>query len=265
MTIIAVDDEKIALEGLVNTIRQVSPDAEVYGFREAKDALDFVGSHPCDVAFLDIEMRAMNGMELARLLKLEHPQVNIVFATGYDEYMSQAFLLRASGYVTKPVTREKVRQELENLRNPVPICQEKKLRVQTFGYFEVFYGEEPDRFAYSKTKEMMAYLIDRNGALCTNGELMAVLWEDEAKTGGHTSYLKNIRKDLINTLEKYELADIVIRQRGMIGISPKNISCDYYDWLAGKPAGLNAYRGEYMNQYPWGEFTHGVLEKTGEH
>ncbi|MGN0341707.1 MAG: response regulator [Roseburia sp.] len=265
MTIIAVDDEKIALEGLVNTISQVSPEAEVHGFRDAKSALEFAGAHSCDVAFLDIEMRVLNGMELARRLKLENPLINIVFATGYDEYMSQAFLLRASGYVTKPVTREKVKQELENLRNPVPVSRENRIRVQTFGNFEVFYGEEPVRFQYSKTKEMLAYLIDRNGALCTNGELMAILWEDEAKSGGHTSYLKNIRKDLMSTLEKYGMEDAVIRQRGMIGISPPKISCDYFDWIAGKPAGLNAYRGEYMNQYPWSEFTHGVLEKDGEH
>lgn len=261
MTIIAVDDEKIALEGLVEAIENVVPDADVYGFRDAKMALDFVSNHFCDVAFLDIEMRNVNGIELARRVKISNPRVNIIFATGYDEYMSQAFLLRASGYVMKPITQEKIKQELDNLRNPVSVSEKKQIRVQTFGNFEVFYGDEPIKFQYSKTKEMLAYLIDRNGALCTNGELIGILWEDEENSKGHISYLKNIRKDLISTLEQYGQEGVVIRQRGKIGIATKKIQCDYFDWLTGTPNGINGYRGEYMNQYTWSEFTHGVLEK----
>ncbi|MGL4282475.1 hypothetical protein [Eubacterium aggregans] len=46
-----------------------------------------------------------------------------------------------------------------------------------------------------------------------------------------------------------------------MGIIVEQIQCDYYDWLAGKASGINAYRGEYMSQYSWGEETHGVLER----
>lgn len=262
MLIVAVDDEKIALEGLVEAIKRAAPDADVYGFRDANQAVDFIKDNSCDVAFLDIEMRGMNGIELARQMKLRNPRINIIFATGYDEYMNQAFTLRASGYVMKPVTQEKIKLEMENLRNPVQTSAKKELRIQTFGNFEVFYGDEPVKFQYSKTKELLAYLIDRNGALCTNGELMAILWEDEENAGGHISYLKNIRKDLVETLEKYGLKDAVSRQRGRIAIIPEKIQCDYFDWLTGKSTGINAYRGEYMNQYTWSEFTHGDLEKA---
>ena len=132
----------------------------------------------------------------------------------------------------------------------------------SWAIFEVFFGNEPVKFQYSKTKEMFAYLIDRNGALCTNGELISILWEEDGDVGNHVSYLKNIRKDLIDTLEYYGLKEAVIRQRGKIGIVPSKIKCDYFDWIIGKPDGINAYRGEYMNQYTWGEFTHGILENS---
>ena len=51
-----------------------------------------------------------------------------------------------------------------------------KVRFQTFGNFEVFIDGQPVKFKYNMTKEMLAYLVDRNRALCTNNEIMAVLW-----------------------------------------------------------------------------------------
>ena len=59
MKIIAVDDESIALEGLLDIIREVVPDAELNGFEYPEDALEFVEQHECNVAFLDVEMPEM--------------------------------------------------------------------------------------------------------------------------------------------------------------------------------------------------------------
>ena len=44
---------------------------------------------------------------------------------------------------------------------------------------EIFVGGRPLSFKRSKSKELLAYLVDRNGATCTNGEMLAVLWEDK--------------------------------------------------------------------------------------
>lgn len=73
----------------------------------------------CDVAFLDIQMRSMTGLELAKQLKERQPNVNIIFVTGFSEYTGEAIQLHASGYIEKPVTEEKIRRELDNLRHPV--------------------------------------------------------------------------------------------------------------------------------------------------
>ncbi len=79
MKILAVDDEKIALEGLISAIREVEPSAEIWGFRKVSQVLEFYSKQVCDVAFLDIQMRTMSGIELAKRLKLITPQVNIIF------------------------------------------------------------------------------------------------------------------------------------------------------------------------------------------
>ena len=258
MKIIAVDDERIALEGLLDVISEAAPDAQLNGFEYPEDALDFVVEHDCNVAFLDVEMAGMSGVELAEQLKLRNPDINIIFATGFEEYRKEAYDLHASGYLTKPITTDKVRKELSDLRRPIP--KRRRLRAQTFGNFEVYIDGAPISFKYSKTKELLAYLIDRRGALCTLAELQAVIFEDD---DGHESYMKSLRRDLLETLEAMGCGNAIAQQRGKLGVVPDNMDCDYYDWCDGKRMGL-VWHGEYMVQYSWSEYTTGVLERMNK-
>ena len=254
MIVVAVDDERFALENLADSIWQASPDAQIHSFRSPEDALDFAKETHVDVAFLDVEMVSMNGVELAELLKLFHPDINIIFSTGYGDYRDAAFDLHASGYLTKPITPEKVKKELENLRRPV--CNLKRIRIRAFGNFEVYLDGTPINFKYSKTKEMLAYLVDRKGALCTNGEIIAILFEDD---NGHEAYFRSLRKDLIDVLEAADCGEILSQQRGRIGIVPNLVDCDYFDWCDGKRSMSNTFPGEYMTQYSWSEYTNAML------
>ena len=254
MIVIAVDDERFALENLAESIEQVSPDAQIHRFRYPEDALNFAEGNYVDVAFLDVEMVGMNGVELAERLKLYHPDINIIFSTGYGHYRDAAFDLHASGYLTKPITPEKVKKELDNLRHP--IRNPKRVRIRAFGNFEAYLDGNPISFKYSKTKEMLAYLVDRKGALCTNGEIMAVLFEDD---NGHEAYFRSLRKDLTDILEAAGCGEVLSQQRGRIGIVPERVDCDYFNWYSGKRSGGNAFHGEYMTQYSWGEYTNAML------
>ena len=254
MIVIAVDDERYALENLAESIGKASPDARIHRFRYPEDALDFAKENDVDVAFLDVEMVSMNGVELAERLKLYHPDINIIFSTGYGHYRDAAFDLHASGYLTKPITPEKVRKELEDLRRPVR--RPKRMRIRAFGNFEVFLDGKPISFKYSKTKEMLAYLVDRKGALCTNNEIMAILFEDDT---GHEAYFRSLRKDLTDILEAAGCSEILSQQRGRIGIAAEMVDCDYFSWCSGNHSAANAYQGEYMTQYSWGEYTNAML------
>ena len=254
MIIIAVDDERYALENLTESIQQASSSAHIHAFRYPEDAQAFAIENHVDVAFLDVEMVGMNGVELAERLKVFHPDINIIFSTGYGHYRDAAFDLHASGYLTKPITPEKVKKELENLRRPV--LNPKRVRIRAFGNFEVYLDGEPINFKYSKTKEMLAYLVDRRGALCTNGEILAILFEDD---NGHEAYLRSLRKDLTDILEAAGCSEILSQQRGKIGIVPGLVDCDYFSWCDGHRSPANAFQGEYMTQYSWGEYTNGML------
>ena len=253
MKIIAVDDEKIALQGLLSAIQQAAPNAEIHGFRYTREAIAHMESDPCDVAFLDIEMKGMNGVEVAEALKEINPDVNIIFATGFGAYRDVAFDLHASGYLIKPITEEAVKRELDNLRRP--ISTPKRLQIHAFGNFEVLYNNAPLKFKYQKTKEMLAYLVDRKGAMCSTGEIMAVLFDDD----DHNAYYQRLRSDLRSVFSGIGCESLILQQKGLLGLAVDEVDCDYYDYLNGKTALEKVYHGEYMMQYSFAEVTNAEL------
>lgn len=257
MEIVAVDDEVLMLEKMKRVIEEAEPESKIYVFEKSKEVLAFARNHKVDVFFLDVSMPVMDGVTLAKKIKLIQPRANIIFATGYSEYMPEAFLLNASGYLLKPVTVKQVREQLDILRFPVEPRVTEKIRLQCFGNFEVFLGKHPIRFRHSKTKEILAYLTIRRGAICTNNEIMAVIWEDES----HESYFRDLKKDLLSTLERNGCSEIIETSWGKMGLNIDKVECDYYQWLDGMASGINAYHGEFMGQYSWAEFVNASLQE----
>lgn len=249
MRILAVDDEKLMLAALKDSIAEAEPDAEIYAFRKAQEALNFARENEIDVAFLDIRMRGMDGLELGREVLNLYPELNLIFCTGYDEYISEAFReIRCNGYITKPVDAVQIATELAHLRVPMARGkndEEKTVSIRCFGYFEAFVKGKPLEFGSGKTKELFAYLVHSCGRVCSNQEIMTCMWEDDKD---HYSYFKKMRKDLEDTLQKNHCEDILFRQWGGLGIDTEKVTCDLYSW---KKKHNGPYKGNYMLQYSW--------------
>ena len=260
MNIIAVDDEQLALIDLQTAIKEALPESSLSCFDVPDHALKFAGENRVDVAFLDINMGGMNGLHLAKHLKEINGNTNIIFVTGYTQYALDAFSLHASGYILKPITADAVFEAMKHLNRPVKQAADKRLRIQTFGNFEVFVDEKPLCFARSKTKELFAYLVYRNGALCNNNEIVAVLWEDMPDADNLQSYYRHLVADLTKTLANNNIGSMLVKKRGHLAVDPGAFQCDLYDFYNGKADAVNRYAGEYMAQYSWAEFINGYLE-----
>ena len=260
MNILAVDDEFYALELLKSALNQVAGGSTVYLCRDVESALHVARREPMDVAFLDIHLPGMNGIELARELKGIHPRINIVFATGYSEYMKEGIDLRMSGYILKPVTPDAVRTELENLRNPIEWSPAKRVRILTFGNFDVFVDGSPVKFERKQAKEILAYLVDKRGTSATYPELAAVLWEDEEYDRTKQKNLQVYIASLVKTLNALGVHDLVLKSRQGILVNTGIVDCDYYRFLEGDVKAINSFTGQYMSAYSWAEFTVGYLE-----
>ena len=103
--------------------------------------------------------------------------------------------------------------------------------------------------------------MDRNGATCTNGEMLAVLWEDKPDTASLHSHLRNLIFDLSHTLEDAGVNGLLVRGRSTLALDTSKVDCDYYNFLRGDRSAFNAYRGEYMTQYSWAEVTRSALRQ----
>ncbi len=262
MNIIAVDDERIALTGLHSILRAILPEAEIACFRNAEEALRHAKQQAVDIAFLDVRMREMSGVEMAKQLKDLHPRANIIFVTGYDEYAKDAIGMHASGFILKPVTREDVERELRDLRYPLAPRQNALLRVQCFGNFDVFTpAGEPVRFARSKAKETFAYLIHKHGSGSTTREIAAVLFEDAPFDTKHQVYFQQIISSMMQTLRQENAEGVVIKSYRTLAVDISKVDCDYYRFAQMDAAAVNAYASEYMAQYSWAEFVAAHLER----
>lgn len=258
MLIIAVDNDPTMLRDAEQAIRKAEPEAELMCFGLADDALEAIRAQALspDIVFSDIEMPGINGLEFAVALRTVSPDTRIVFVTTLSEYALDAFQVRAQGYVLKPLTPELVRAELEALPSAP---QRERLRVQCFGFFEVFWKGEPLIFSRRQTKELFAYLVNRKGASCTAEEVISALWGDTEDLKNAKHRVRNFISDLKETLKGIGMEDVLIRRGQNIAIRPELLDCDYYHMLDIDMEAIKAYRGEYMTNYSWAEPMAGAL------
>lgn len=263
MIIFAIDDETAMLSELHQAIAVASPEAEIHDFRFAADALTAMMETRLipDIVFSDIELPGMNGLKLAISIKQLAPRAKIVFVTGYSQYAIDAYRQHINGYVLKPIDAEQIRQEIHYLTetDSAPYRQEAdKLQVRCFGSFEVYWQGKPVSFGRKQTKEMLAFLIDRN-SICTSEEISDALWEGDTDIKACKTRLRSLLYDLKESLSNIGACNIVIRRRGSIGIDANCLDCDYYRFLQGDIRAVNAFQGEYMKQCSWAEATLGKI------
>lgn len=254
MIALAVDDERLMLDSLVKALR-ASPDLSyIAEFSNCNAALEWVDMNHVDVAFLDISMRGMTGLELAEQIQIMQPDCKIVFCTGYSQYALDAFKIHVSGYLMKPITAQAVQKEIDHIKGNTK--DTKALTVKCFGHFEVMANGEPLHFKRKKTKELFAYLVDRNGSGVTAKQICAVLWEDEISEDKHMNYFWQLLDDLRHTLKEVDAEQVLLKIGNSYAIDVDRIECDYCQFLK---FGYPAFHGEYMAQYSWAEETTGYL------
>ncbi len=116
--VIMLDDNKIILNGGLPILEAVMPNATITGFTKPMDAIEYAKANRVSLAFLDIEMGNISGLDVCRGLLSIYPRTNVIFLTAYPSYAIDAWETGASGFMIKPITSGDVRNQLEKLRYP---------------------------------------------------------------------------------------------------------------------------------------------------
>lgn len=269
MNAICVDDEALILARTASLVKKTNLFNTVESFMEPEDAIDYMDTTPVDLALLDIDMPQMDGLELADNLRKKNPGIKVIFLTGYSEYAVDAYAMHATGYILKPVGYDKLISELKYaLGTPAGGTAFKgaadntaRVKVETFGYFNIFVDGKPVAFKRNKAKELIACLVDRRGQFVSRKDLFYILWEDDDYDRAKQKYLDTIIRSLKETLEKYDITDIFETESGMMRIVPDKIDCDLYRFLNKDNDAIRSFRGEYMSSYTWASETEGYLTK----
>lgn len=252
MRVICVDDEQSVLDNFRIKTKDFTEIESLELFQSAGSAIKWVEQKPVDVAFLDMEMPQMNGIELAKKMKQIDRNIRIIFVTAYEQYALDAFRVDALGYLLKPYTREEIQNELEKaaLMRSRP---KKRVEIQTIPNFIVAVDGNTLHFDRSKPEELMALLVDRAEAGVTAGEAIACLWPGRpADENTQTLYRVTFHR-LLEVLKESGIEYIIGSEGRKRYIITDQIECDLYRILNGNKEEIRKYSGEYMKEYSWAE------------
>lgn len=263
--VLCVDDERLTLQHIVSLCGEIPEVCDAQGFLRAGEALAWLADHPCDLALLDIDLPDMDGIALAMKMKETRPDISIVFVTAYPQYAVDAWAIHAQGYVLKPVIREQLRDEVKHVLSlragprRKPTCEH--IEIKTFGGFDVLVDGEPVHFQRAKAKELLAFLVEKQGRGITREEAFRRLWEGAAYDRPAQKQLDVVLRSLRATLEENGIGEILTLRRGVISVEPRLFSCDMYRFLLGDVTAISEYRGEYMTAYSWASLQEAYLER----
>ncbi len=264
MRIMAVDDEVLALEDFEDTCREIGIKDDIVKFNNPLDALSYAAINKVDIAFLDIEMPVIKGIELAKRIKAVSKNVRIVFATGYGEYALDAFSADAVDYVMKPYDSAAIKRAFEKAMLVKDVSTESRITVNTFGFFDIFVDGKSVNFTSAKSKELLALLVDRNGGVVSTEQAISILWEGRKYDETVQSLFRKVLKSLRASLEEAGISDILIDNRNQRSIDKSKFTCDYYEFLANGKSDKTKFFGKYMEQYPWARETEAQIAKMFE-
>ena len=254
MKTIIVDDEFWSIEQFKIECEKINGVSLIGYFDNPLEAYDFCKHNKVELALLDIEMPEISGIELAKRLRALSPQMVIVFVTAYDNYLSESIKIPADYYLLKPYTKE----DIENVIVRAKLLtkrQEKRVRITTFGQFDVFVDGKPAKFNGKKVKELFALLVDKKGHPLNTEEAFSYLWEGEEYNNATASKYRHLWSRLNEFLIENNLEELINIEKGEKSLNVDMVECDYFAFLNGETSAIKKFTFTYMSEYWWGENT----------
>lgn len=193
LTIAICDDSEKQIKELRRLLGEWSADKpfalNIDEYISAESFLFSYSDKPCDLILLDIEMKRLNGMELAKKLRSDGNMLPIIFITGYSEYMSDGYEVEALHYLLKPVDKSKLFAVLDRYINRHTPEKEIMLTCDEGGMHV-----SPDMIIFFEAvgKKSHVHLHDKV-IVCNSGISAVKNMLPEEFVSCHRSYIVNMR------------------------------------------------------------------------
>lgn len=233
MISVTIDDNQAILDLMKYIMNKIDPEGSHFFACSAHEGLMMIESKRADVVFLDIEMPEMSGEEAAYILRRHYGNIDIICITGHSEYAMLGHKIHCSSFITKPFDEHDIFEALKWVRVPVKI-DENVIKVRCSDHFAVFANGEPFNFGKRLTIEIFAYLIYKQGAFATNGELVGVFWDGDPDK---QDLLRKHIKDMRDCFDEVGAGNVLVKKRGSIGVNFNEIE------LEGDPSELSEQFG----------------------
>lgn len=260
MVIIVVDDEIAALNTFVPvTADELDVECKMF-MNEPRRALEYARNNRVDIAFLDIVMPAISGVDLAERLIKVRPEIKIVFISAYaqDEDAVRARLGDSLiGFCYKPYSAEKLSAIISSVGEGI---KKPSVFLRTFDAFDLFVNGVAVNFSSSKAKELLAVLCDANGSWVAMDTAIDNMWSDRNAELGKRLYRDAVSRLRI-TLKSAGVENLVVFERARAKIDTALAKCDMWDFVR---SGGGVFSGRYLPQYGWSIVTESVLEQMNK-
>lgn len=211
MKIAVCDDDRAAREHIISLINEQIKGAKIAAFASGEEMLK--SQEDFAISFLDMEMDELSGMDVARHIRQEQEEKGrtksiIIFITGYDKYMNDAFDVSAFHYLLKPINEEKFRTVFERALKELSAIEErtnryiliKSSRTQQMVYLKDIY--------YIESANKKVIIHTTTGILENYGKME----EFEQMTGSsfyrcHRGYLVNMEKIASYTADSIQITN----------------------------------------------------------
>lgn len=273
--VIIMDDEPLSLLNMEKKLNEFNFIKVVKVFSNATELLNDEQTLDFQVAFLDVEMPGLNGLEIAKILTTRNPNVHIVFTTAHRDYAVQAFELQSIDYLLKPISLSRLEMTIERIQERTQLKNSQlasaqpvtpSLNIQCFGGFTVYHDNKVVHWRTIKTKELFAFLFSNLHIQVHRDIILDTIWAEteyqKARVQLHTtvSYLRT-------TLNSLGYKNVLNYANECYILQLNDFQCDVFELgqllknteelgrldIERAEAFVQNHQGEYMEttDYPW--------------
>ena len=231
INVVVIDDEKLAVENLIFFLKKFDCINVVDGFTEVGPLLECLNKVDIQLVFTDIEMPEMNGLELASYIIEKHPNIEVVFATAYNQYAVQAFELNAIDYILKPIGSNRLASTIEKIQKRIPDKKERSVEIRTLGGFEILIDGKPIPFKLAKAKEVLAFLVHNQGKSMGWMPIADEVWPDSIDDKKLMNNFHVACFSLRTFLADNQISEIFDYGRNTYKVNVDKFKCDLYELI----------------------------------